>query len=189
MNLAAFMAASLITADIAVAQSSQRLSAQLSLLATGIVADGGTIGGFGVEPQLRLNGKYYSGVGRLSVGLGAQYTSHNSSDDVGIRIAGAFVEPRLTLAKLSVGRVSPYVAARVAVLHQSNDAASSSNGVALGGGGGVALGVSGRINLDFGIAGLLENFGESRTLLGRTYIKGSMGTYAVKFGVNIGLGS
>ena len=189
MRAVAALAASLVAANSVVAQSSQLVSAQLSVLTTGIVANGGTINGFGIEPQLRVNGKYFSGVGKLSVGLGGQYTSHNASDDVGIRITGAFVEPRLTLAKLVVGRVGPYVAARIAVLHQSNDAASSSNGVAFGGGGGVAIGVNSRVNLDFGVAGLIENFGESRTLLGRTFIKGSMATYAVKFGVNIGLGS
>jgi hypothetical protein len=171
------------------AQSQQKFSVQLSALSTGIVANGGVINGFGVEPQLRINGKYFSGIGILSIGIGGQYTSHTSSNDIGIKIAGAFVEPRLVIAKLTTDRINPYIAGRVAILNQSNDVASSSGGYAFGGGGGVALKLSENINLDLGVAGIFESFSESKTGAGRTFINGSMTSYAAKLGINIGFGN
>lgn len=170
------------------AQSGQRVSVQVSGLSTGIVANGGVINGFGIEPQMRVNAKYFSGVGMLSFGVGAQYSSHLSGDNIGITIFGAFAEPRLVIAKIATQRVSPYLAGRVAVLRQSNDVASSSGGIAIGGGGGIALTVSPRVNLDVGVSGIVQNFGLSTTSSGRRFIEGIMNSYAAKFGVSIGLG-
>lgn len=146
------------------------------------------INGYGLEPQLRVNGKYFSGVGRVSIGLGGQYTSHKSANDIGITIVGAFVEPRLVIARIATDKVSPYVALRLAALRQSNDVASSSNGFAVGAGGGIAFRLSERLNLDVGIAGIREKFSESVTTADRPFISGSMSSYAAKVGVNIGFG-
>jgi hypothetical protein len=168
-------------------QSKQPVGLQLSALSTGIVAGGGTINGFGVEPQIRFNGKYFAGVGKLSIGLGGQYSKHTSSNNVGITISGIFLEPRLSLAKLSGEKFGPYLAARVAVLRQSNDVASSSSGTAFGGGGGFNYAVGERVNLDAGVHVLLQNFGESKTTAGRSFINGSMTTYAAKIGVTVGV--
>ncbi len=171
----------------AAAQSSQPVGLQLSVLSTSIVASDGTINGVGLEPQVRFNGKYYSGVGRLSLGIGAQYSKHTSSNDIGITITGAFIEPRLSLAKLSGEKFGPYLAGRVALLRQSNDVATSSSGTAFGGGGGFNYALGDRVNLDVGVSGLLQNFSESKTTAGRTFINGSMTTYAAKVGVTVGV--
>ena len=170
------------------AQSGQKISLQVSGLSTGIVANGGVINGFGVEPQGRINVKYFPGVGMLSFGVGAQYSSHLSGDNIGIRIVGGFAEPRLVIAKIATQRISPYVAGRVALLRQSNDVATSSGGLAIGGGGGIAVTVSPRVNVDVGIAGIVQRFRRSSTPSGRTFIQGVMNSYAAKLGLSIGLG-
>ena len=181
------LAATLPAIRPAAAQSKQPVGLQIAALATSIVAGDATIGGIGIEPQVRFNGKYYSGVGKLSFGLGAQYSRHTSSNDIGITIAGVFLEPRLSLAQFSGEKFSPYVAGRVALLRQSNDVASSSSGTAFGGGGGFLYAVGERVNLDVGVSGLLQNFSASKTTAGRLFINGSMYTYAAKLGLTVGV--
>lgn len=171
-----------------IAQSAQPYSVQASAFTTGILVNNGTLGGFGAEGQFRLNRlkSIKATGGPLSLGIGAQFTSHKSSDNYTLRVAGIFIEPRVVI-DVGSARVFPYLSARLAALRQSSDFASSTSGAAVGLGGGVAYKLTQYVNLDAGLAGVYQNFSDARTSGGNIFQFGSLASYAAKIGVNIGL--
>jgi hypothetical protein len=168
------------------AQGAQTASVQVSVLTTAIRMNSQTITGFGGEPQLRANRLVIGPNGVLSAGLGLQYTRHVSGPDH-ITIAGGFVEPRYTFA--TSGTIFPYLGARAAFLRQSNNFSTSSSGAAFGGGGGVVMALSDRVNLDFGGALIRQSFSDTKhNRTGQTLQFTPFFGYAIKAGVNLGLG-
>lgn len=164
------------------AQSAQPWSLQASALLTTIdIGIGGSnVAGGGIEGQLR----YTSGL--WSLGGGAQYSSHTSAGD-NVKLSGLFVEPRRTFVVASP-RVGPYLALRGALLHQTNNFGSSSNGYAFGGGGGLIVALTDRVNLDGGAAVLRQSLGDI-TIDGKRNEVGALTSYVAKAGVSIGFGS
>lgn len=127
----------------------------VSLSGTDFRAVNGGIGGDG-QVRFRL------GPSPVSVGIGGQYTTH-SVDNIAphFNVWGAFIEPRVGLLP-GGSPIRPYLAARGAYLHQStaqNSTSATANGVLIGGGGGVLLGLGG-IHLDVGALVALAKFGE-----------------------------
>ena len=171
-------------ADAARAQSAQPWSLQASGLLTtiNIGIGGSNVAGGGVEGQLR----YTSGL--WSLGGGVQYSSHTSAGD-NVKLSGLFVEPRPTFV-VSSPRVGPYLALRGAVLRQSNNFGTSSNGYAVGGGGGVIVALTDRVNLDGGAAVLRQSLG-GITLDGENVERpiSTLTSYVVKAGISIGFGA
>ncbi len=170
------------------AQGAQKYGFQLSVLSTSIGVGTESTGGFGLEPQFRLNRLYRSASsGVVSLGIGAQWTTHSSGADE-ITITGAFVEPRW-VPVLPYERVFPYLSGRVAVLNQSNNFGTSSSGLAYGAGGGLAYVVNRRVNIDAGVAIIRQSFGDFTFT--RDGLSGAGGfdpftTYAAKLGVSVG---
>jgi hypothetical protein len=171
------------------AQSRQPYSVQASVLATAINFNAQNVGGVGIEAQLRANRLAVSERGILSAGLGFQSSSHTSGSQR-VDLRGVFLEPRYAFV-LQSDRWFPYLAARIAVLRQSGNFATASNGFGAGAGGGVVVALSPRVNLDFGGAAIRQTFGDV-TLTGT-----AQGTparfepffgYALKAGINLGLG-
>ncbi len=172
------------------AQSAQRYSVQVAALTTsiGVGRSAVTTGGFGFEPQLRINSVASSeSWGNISIGLGAQWTQHSAGPD-DLTIAGAFVEPRWVIITPST-RVFPYLAGRLGLLQQSSNFGTSSSGAAIGGGAGLAIKLSPTVNLDLGGALVSQSFGDF------TYTDGSGAvgsfnnpflTYALKAGLSLG---
>jgi hypothetical protein len=171
------------------AQSKQPYSVQASVLATAINFNDRNVGGVGVEAQVRANRLAVSPRGILSAGLGVQATSHSSGSQR-VDLRGVFFEPRYAFV-LQSDRWFPYVAARLAVLRQSGNFATASNGFGAGAGGGVVVALSPRVNLDFGGAAIRQSFGDvTRTGSGQgipARFEPFFG-YALKAGVNLGLG-
>src|SRR5687767_13595787 len=171
------------------AQSRQPYSVQASVLATAINFNAQNVGGVGIEAQLRANRLAVSERGILSAGLGLQSTSHTSGSDR-IDLRGIFLEPRYAFV-LQSDRWFPYLAARLALLRQSGNFATSSTGFGAGAGGGTVVALTPRVNLDFGAAVLRQSFGDA------TFTGASQGIparfrpffgYALKAGINLGLG-
>lgn len=172
-------------AESGFAQSAQPFSFQFSALSTTIRSDGSNIGGVGVEPQLRFNQLLRSEQGWVvSLGVGAQYTSHSSAGDE-LDIQGGFVEPRW-VPNTPSDRWFPYVSGRFAVLRQTNNFGSGSGGLAYGAGGGVALFVSRRVNLDAGVAILRQQFSDFVFNTGGGGRFDPFTSYAAKIGVSVG---
>lgn len=170
------------------AQGAQKYGFQLSALATSIGQGSESTGGFGLEPQFRLNRLYRSAsAGVVSLGIGGQWTTHSSGADE-ITITGAFVEPRW-VPVMPYERVFPYLAARVAVLNQSNNFGTSSGGLAYGAGGGIAYVVNSRVNIDAGVAIIRQSFSDftfTREGLSGNGTFDPFTTYAAKLGFSIG---
>jgi hypothetical protein len=170
------------------AQSRQPYGVQLSAFGTGIPVNGGTLGGLGIEGQFRVNRLKNLSIagGPVSLGLGAQYTTHNSADDYSLKVFGMFIEPRLVITVNSL-RYRPYLSARLAVLRQSSDFASSSNGTAAGLGAGAVYRLTSTINLDVGAGAVFQRFSDAKTPAGAPFRFGSLLSYAAKIGLNFGL--
>lgn len=171
------------------AQSAQKYAFQVSALSTSIRGyEGTSIGGVGIEPQLRFNRFLVSETaGVVSLGVGGQYTTHNSGGDE-LSISGVFLEPRW-VPNTSSTRFFPYLAGRVALLRQSNNFGSSSGGAAYGAGAGLAIKVSRTVNLDAGVALVRQQFGDFTF---NDNAEGSFlpfNTYAAKFGASFGFPS
>ena len=166
------------------AQSAQPYSIQLAALFTAIKGGSTTITGIGVEPQIRFNRLYATeGFGALSVGLGGQYTTHSKGGDK-LTITGVFLEPRWVPAiKSSI--VTPYLSARLALLHLKGDfrnaADGSSSGTGFGLGGGVAAKLTRTANLDAGVQLVRQQFGDIGSLSFKPFT-----TYAAKIGISLG---
>ncbi len=170
------------------AQSPQKVSVQASAFSTLISANGERAVGGGFEPQLRVNGPLVGATGVVSIGVGGQVTRHNLRDG-GLTLLGAFIEPRVAFGNSRL-RLPWYWSARVAVLRQQSEAASTTNGFALGIGSGVvkSIGSDDRTNLDLGLGVALQDFADARTSSGRLYrFSGAVGFFA-RVGVNVGLG-
>ena len=168
------------------AQSAQPLSLQLAALFTTIRASntGSSVGGAGVEPQLRYNRLLASEkFGALSLGLGGQYTIHKKVQDK-LTITGFFLEPRWVPATGS-SRIFPYLSARLALLHVDGDfqfaAGGSSTGSGIGAGGGMAVRLTRTANLDAGVQLVQQRFGKIGTVTFRPFA-----TYTAKAGITLG---
>ena len=138
------------------AQSRQPWSLQGSVLYTAqdLGGSAGTIGGVGVEAQLRRT------FPRWSLGGGVQYSTHSSGPD-DLSLTGFFVEPRLIIP-VPAGPFAPYLAGRLAFLRGSLDAGAvdgsgSSSGLAFGAGAGLIYGLTQRVNFDIGGAVLRQS--------------------------------
>lgn len=167
------------------AQSAQKYALQFAVLSTSIdVGDGEAVAGYGVEPQLRFNRFYASEQFAVSVGIGAQYTTHTSGSDE-LTIAGAFIEPRFVPA-VGSSRVFPYVSGRLAFLQQSSNFGSNSTGTAFGAGAGVVIKMTPRLNLDAGAQLVRQQFGDFEFNDGAAGSFNPFTTYAAKIGINFG---
>jgi hypothetical protein len=192
VRLCAVAAAFTLHGARAFAQSAQPLAIQGSVLATSIYFNQQSVGGVGVEAQLRANRLSTSAHGAFSAGLGGQYTSHSSGSD-NIKLTGVFVEPRYAFVLQNAATLFPYIALRGALLRQSSNFASSSSGYAFGGGGGVVYHVSRVVNFDLGGAVIRQSFGDVNFTTGA--LQGTTGHfkpftgYAVKAGLALGFGS
>jgi opacity protein-like surface antigen len=167
------------------AQARQPYSIQGSVLYT--VQDfgtAGTVGGAGAEVQFRYNPS------RFSIGLGLQYSHHQSGDDK-LNLSGLFLEPRMAI-DVGSDRVTPYLAGRIALLHQSCDfstvPAFSSYGSAFGVGGGLLVHLNPRVNLDAGGAYLRQTLGDKTFSDGLSVDFAPINGYVVKLGITYGLG-
>jgi opacity protein-like surface antigen len=184
---AALLAATVGTSKPLLAQGAQQYGLQVAGLATSIGSGSNAIAGAGLEVQLRANTVHATEKYALSLGLGAQVTTHSQGSD-SLTIAGAFFEPRFT-PSFGSERVFPYLAGRLAYLQQSSNFGTSSTGLGIGGGGGVAIKLTKRLNLDAGVALVRQGFGDFRY---NDIANGTVGsfkpftTYAAKIGVSWG---
>jgi hypothetical protein len=170
------------------AQSAQGFSGQLSALVATIRAGSESKLGPGLEGQLRFNRLATSErAGALSLGLGAQYTTHALAASRDLTITGVFLEPRFAFAQ-KLGPVFPYIAGRLALLRQSNNFGGSSSGTAFGAGGGVAWPITRRVNLDVGGAIVTQSFGDVRTDTGGMARFPGFTTWVGKAGLSLGFG-
>lgn len=170
------------------AQSAQPYSVQLAVLFTSFKnGSSNSISGTGVEPQFRLNRLYSTeSFGALSLGIGGQYTTHSSAPDK-LTISGVFLEPRWVPAAIRSNNVAPYLSARLAFLHQSNNFGSSSSGSGFGGGGGLAIKLTKTMNLDAGVQLVRQKFGDFKiTGSPNTTSFEPFTTYAAKVGISLG---
>jgi hypothetical protein len=155
-----------LLAAAAVAQSNQRVSLQGSALFARL--DGkaytGLAGGSGAELQVRFT------PGALSVGAGAQRTSHSLAGGASdVVLGGAFVEPRYVVV-IGSDRIAPYVSSRLSFLRQRIDNGQeqgSSSGLTANLGGGLLVRVTRRFNFEAGATFGYTRFGDF-TLVNRT---------------------
>lgn len=173
------------TATRASAQSAQKYALQVAVLGTGIRYGGGaTLRGIGFEPQFRFNRLVSREAYAISLGLGAQYTTHASGGDE-LNIAGAFVEPRF-VPVIGSSKVFPYLSGRLAYLQQSNNFGTSSTGFAYGAGGGFVVKLTTTVNLDAGVQLVRQQFGDFELTNGDPVGFVPFTTYAAKIGLNFG---
>lgn len=168
------------------AQAAQPFSVQGSMLYTvQSFGPGQKVGGVGVEAQTRYN------PGRLSYGIGFQYSSHSSGGD-DLKLSGVFFEPRFAV-DIGSGFVAPYLAGRAAWLHQSSDFANygkfSTNGHAFGLGAGLLCRLTYRVNLDLGAAVLRQVIAEKTFSAGPPAKFPAFTGFVVKGGLTVGLGA
>ncbi|HUQ80596.1 MAG TPA: hypothetical protein VM076_05655 [Gemmatimonadaceae bacterium] len=167
------------------AQSRQPWSLQGSVLYTAqdLGGSAGTIGGVGVEAQLR---RTLSG---WSLGGGVQYSTHSSGPD-DLSLTGLFVEPRFIIP-VAAGSFAPYLAGRLAFLHGSLDAGAvgrsgSSNGLAFGAGAGLLYRLTERVNVDVGGAVLRQSLSNIKLDgVGEVEFPSFLG-YVLKAGLSLG---
>jgi hypothetical protein len=163
-----------------------RVSIQVAIAKSSFVASNASVGGLGGDVQLRFKGKYFSHLGVVSVGVGAQLSTFSGDNDVGITTVGGFLEPRLLFA-IGDGQFGPYVGARVGYSQQSNTVAASSGGLDLGAVGGVEVLLNRRVTLDAGVSAIAQSFQASSTPAGIAFLTGSTMQYAVRAGLRFGL--
>ena len=167
------------------AQAAQPVSLQGSALYTvQSFGSGGKVGGVGIEAQARYN------PGRLSYGIGYQYSSHSSGGDE-LKLTGVFFEPRFAV-DVGGGVIAPYIAGRAAWLHQSSDFANygkfSTNGHAFGLGAGMLWRLTYRLNLDIGAAVLRQVLKDKEFAAGPPARFPAFTGFVVKGGLTVGLG-
>jgi hypothetical protein len=170
----------------ALAQSAQKYALQIAVLSTSINSGDGSssISGAGLEPQIRFNRLVSKEGFAVSLGLGAQYTRHSSGGD-DLNISGAFLEPRF-VPVIGSSNLFPYVSGRLALLRQSSNFGTSSNGYAYGAGGGIVIKLSKTVNLDAGAQLVRQKFGEFVFNDGDPAEFLPFTTYAAKIGLNFG---
>ena len=170
------------------AQGGQKYGFQIAVLSTSIGTGSDAISGVGVETQLRANTVYASEKFVLSLGVGAQLTSHSAGSDK-IVISGVFLEPRW-VPHTPLERVFPYVSGRLSFLRQSSNFGSASTGPGFGAGVGLAILLTKTLNLDAGVALVRQQFGDFT--FDTPDSRGSIGTfspfttYAAKIGLSWG---
>lgn len=169
------------------AQSAQVYSLQASGLATSLRFNGSNAAGTGFEAQLRHNQIKEFSAGVFSVGVGFQSTKHRPPG-AELTIKGVFLEPRVAFALGSNNTIFPYIAGRFAWLKQSSQLSEDSRGKAYGGGGGAVIRMSGRLNLDIGVAAVVQTFNPAAATgtEGRYSFEPFLG-YAAKLGFSLGL--
>jgi hypothetical protein len=179
-------AAVAVAAMPASAQSAQPWSVQGSLLFASQDVNGKAISGVGFEGQFR-----YTPASLWSLGIGVQYSSHKSGDET-INISGVFLEPRYSF-DIGSDRIAPYLAGRLAFLHESSTLAIagdvSSSGSAFGGGGGFLIRWTKSVNVDIGAAFVSQAFGDASGDGGSTVTFKRFTGYVAKAGLSIGFGS
>ena len=185
MRRTAVVAAQVAAAATARAQSAQPYALQVAGVVTTIQPDGRRVTGAGIEPQLRVNRLISTeNYGAISLGVGAQYTLHQSAGDR-LQVAGLFIEPRWALP-FSAGCAFPYLSARAAVLRATADFASAPDGSAYGsavsGGGGVSFRMTRTANLDVGAQLVHQEFRSIGAVAFRPAT-----TYAARIGVTLGV--
>ena len=121
----------------------------------------------------------------ITLGIGSQYTTH-IIDNVqpNANVWGVFLEPRLGLAS-GASPIKPYLGARGAYLHQSTSqggSTASADGILIGGGGGLLIGLGG-LNLDIGALVALANFGEVKINGSGTGVKPNGTAIALRAGI------
>ena len=167
------------------AQSAQAWSLQGSVLLASQEINGRLVTGLGGEGQLR-----YTPASLFSLGAGFQLTQHTSGTEQLI-LTAVFVEPRYTL-DIGGDKLAPYLAGRLAVVHESSDLIGapgvSSNGTAIGGGAGILFRATRTVNVDLGVAVVYQSLGDATASNGaRVQFKAFAG-YIAKLGVNVGFG-
>jgi len=182
----ALAVASASLSKVAIAQSAQKYAVQFAVLSTSIDGTGGnSIGGVGVEPQIRYNLAYAKeSLGGLTLGLGGQWTSHSSGSD-NLKISGVFLEPRW-VPRTRSNRLFPYISGRLALLRQSSNFGSASTGAGFGAGAGLAVKLTPTVNLDAGLALVRQRFGAFVFSDNSTGEFNPFTTYAAKIGFTVG---
>lgn len=152
----------------------------------------GTKAGLGFEVQLRANTPLVFGQGAVSIGGGAQFSTHNVGFPDPLYLLGAFVEPRYAF---TVGGSFLYVSGRAALFrqqHSSEGVTGSATGNQLNVGGGILWPMSKSVNLDFGATFGVFRFGAyevSYSEGGGFTVPAATGTNVVmRAGLAIGLG-
>lgn len=183
---AAALFASVALSASATAQSAQKYAVQFAVLSTSIDGtSGNSIGGVGVEPQIRYNLAYAKeSLGGLTLGLGGQLTSHSSGGD-DLKISGLFLEPRW-VPNTGSSRFFPYISGRLALLRQSSNFGSASGGTGIGAGGGFAIKLAPTVNLDAGLALVRQQFGAFVFTDNTAGEFNPFTTYAAKIGITVG---
>jgi hypothetical protein len=192
------MVASAVLATTVGAQSSRRLSLQVSGLEVGVFGDAyeGLKSGPGFEAQLRFNPSAFS------IGGGFQFSHHGLTEEgltgESVSLAGAFVEPRYVIDVHS-DRLAPYASARLAYLRQAlaiDDLGleAHASGTQLNLGGGLLVRMTSMVNLDVGLTVGAIHFGDvevDESAFGSGTISGTSGSgknLVFRVGVAIGLG-
>ena len=208
-------------APVLSAQSRQRFSLQASgLYAKPFGGDYETFkvgNGMGAEAQLRYT------PGAFSIGAGFQLTSHTAPsyalllDDgsradvtgVGVKLFGAFIEPRVVFL-VGSDRIAPYISGRLSLLRYSNTAnwairsqsysgtmSSNTSGLTANGGGGMLVRLTPRTNLDLGATYGFSSFGKFKNKVSdrsgesaeqRSNKGGSGSNVIVRVGLAVGIG-
>ena len=149
------------------------------------LGDAGSVGGAGLEAQVRYN------PGRYSFGLGVQFSRHESGEQR-LDLSGLFFEPRFAI-DIGSDRLTPYVAGRAVLLRQSSDLSTvpefSSTGAAFGLGGGLLVHLSGRMNFDAGAAYLRQSFEDKSFPDGSKVDFSPFNGYVAKAGITFGFGT
>ncbi len=172
--------------NAASAQSAQKYAVQFAVLSTSIDGAGGnSIGGAGVEPQIRYNLAYAKeSLGGLTLGFGGQWTSHSGGAD-NLKISGIFLEPRW-VPRTKSSRFFPYLSGRLALLRQTSNFGTASSGSGFGGGAGLAVKFTPTVNLDAGLALVRQQFGEFQFTDNTVGEFNPFTTYAAKIGITVG---
>lgn len=181
----ACVVAAMAATSAAHAQSAQAFSLQGSLLIAGQQLNGNLVAGAGFEGQARYTRALWS------YGLGIQTSAHKSGSEE-IDIFGVFFEPRRVIY-FGNDRIAPYVAGRLALLHESstfNDAGKvSSNGYAFGAGCGMLIKLNVRMNIDIGAAFVEQSFQSVDGANGTRVSFSSFTGYVAKAGLSFGFGA
>jgi hypothetical protein len=186
LRVIALSVAAGVVARASHAQSGQPWSLQASLLAASQKIGANAISGVGFEGQFR-----YTPAAVWSLGGGVQYSTHKSGGET-ITISGFFLEPRYVV-DVGSERVAPYIAGRLALLHEkatlSGAGDVSSGGSAFGGGGGLLIRATSNINVDLGAAFVSQAFSDATGVNGATVSFPRFTGYVAKGGLSIGFGS
>lgn len=141
--------------------------------------------GFGGDAQVRFGG-------RLSLGLGAQYTSHgNDVVPDNSKVIGIFAEPRITF-HVPASPITPYVGARVGWMNSSISSGGTdikSSGYEAGATGGVMFRAGPMVQIVLAAVFASVHFGDQKVNGASQANSDTSGSsLAIRAGVRIGLG-